>query len=196
MKKKISSLLMESSLLKKQMATSDCVQTEVAIRAIVDCLTSHHKILICGNGGSAADAQHFAAEFINRFKIDRNPFPAVALTTDASILTSISNDSGFDHVFEKQVQALGLEGDVLIVITTSDISFEKNGHSTNIALALHAARQQKIKTVGLVAQNSKKILQYLDVPLIVPSTTTPRIQEAHITLLHIICELAEQLLSK
>lgn len=184
--------LEEGANLRLKMADEMAADIEKAARMIIDCYRSGNKLMICGNGGSAADAQHFAAEMINRFKIDRAPLPAIALTTDPSVITSIGNDSGFDYVFEKQVRALGNQGDILIAITTSDISSEKNGHSANIFKALVAAREKGIKTIGFVSQKSKKILDYLDIPLIVPHQDTPRIQEAHIATIHIICEIAEK----
>ncbi len=192
MKERIEQFLKESAKVKTKMAVTMTSDIERAIDVVMDCLRSGHKILICGNGGSAADAQHFAAEFTNRYKIERPPLPAIALTTDSSALTSIGNDSGFDFVFDKQIHALGQPGDILFVLTTSDISLDKNGHSTNIARALITAREKKLHTIGLVSLKSKKILEYLDIALVVPHTDTPRIQEGHITLLHIICELAEQ----
>lgn len=184
--------LKEGADLRLKMANDMVADIEKATRMVIDCYQNGNKLLICGNGGSAADAQHFAAEMVNRFKIDRVPLPAISLTTDPSVITSIGNDSGFDYVFEKQVRALGNSGDILIVITTSDISPEKNGHSANIFNALVVAQKKGMKTMGFISQKSKKILDYLDMPLIIPHQDTPRIQEAHIAVIHIICEIAEK----
>lgn len=192
MEDEIKKYLRESAELKNKMADKLAGPLEESINMIRGCFKAGGKILICGNGGSAADAQHFAAELVNKFKIDRVPLPAIALTTDSSILTSIGNDSGFDYVYAKQVQAFGKEGDILIVITTSDITFDQNGHSTNIALSLKAGKEKKMKIIGLVSQKSQRILDFLDLALIVPHNETPRIQEGHITLLHIICEIVEK----
>jgi D-sedoheptulose 7-phosphate isomerase len=145
------------------------------------------KVMIMGNGGSAADAQHMAAEFVNRFKIERVPLPALSLCTDSSILTSIGNDYSFDQIFEKQVQALGLPGDVLIGISTS-------GNSPNILLALKAAREKGITTVALTGNQGGKMVEWSDHILIVPSKDTPTIQETHILAIHIICDLVDSFL--
>lgn len=192
MKEEISQFLTDSANLKKKMSEEMTDVIELCVNKVIECYKNGNKILVCGNGGSAADAQHFAAEFVNRFKIDRDPLPAIALTTDTSSLTAIGNDAGYDYVFEKQVKAHGDKEDLLFVITTSDISFEQNGHSTNIAKALVTAKEMNLITIGLVSEKSHDILKYLDYQLIVPHKDTPRIQEAHITLLHIICEIAER----
>jgi D-sedoheptulose 7-phosphate isomerase len=145
------------------------------------------KIMIMGNGGSAADAQHMAAEFVNRFKIERAPLPALSLCTDSSILTSIGNDYSFDQIFEKQVLALGLPGDLLIGISTS-------GHSPNILLALKAAREKGITTAALTGNQGGKMIDWSDHVLIVPSSDTPAIQETHILAIHLICDLVDTFL--
>lgn len=191
-KEEIKNALNESANLKKKVADSICENIEEVIKLVINCYKNNGKILICGNGGSAADAQHFASEFINKFKLEREPLPAIALTTDNSILTSVGNDAGFDYIFDKQIKALGNEGDILMVITTSDISMDKNGHSANIAKAILAGKEKGMKIIGLVSIKSKYILKYLDLALIVPHSDTPRIQEAHITILHIICEIVEK----
>jgi D-sedoheptulose 7-phosphate isomerase len=192
MQTQIKQFLNDSSNTMLQMAEGDVAEKlQQSIEAVVTCFKQHHKILICGNGGSAADAQHFAAEFVNRYKLQRPPLPAIALTTDSSILTSIGNDSSFDEVFSKQVEAFGEPGDLFFIMTTSDVSFAAHGHSANLGLALKAAREKNMKIIGLVSQKSRDILEHIDIPLIVPHRDTPRIQEAHITMLHIICELAE-----
>lgn len=190
--KDIAKKLIESGELKINMSKNIAEQVEEVVMMILDCLKKGNKLLLCGNGGSAADAQHIAAEFVNRFKIERQPWPAIALTTDTSIITAISNDAGYEFIFSKQVEAIGGKDDILIVITTSDISFEDSGHSANIAKAIEVAKKRGLKIIGLVSEKSKLILKFLDSVLIVPHSDTPRIQEAHITLLHIICELVEK----
>jgi D-sedoheptulose 7-phosphate isomerase len=143
-----------------------------------------NKLLIMGNGGSAADAQHMAAEFVNRFKIERAPLPALSLSTDTSILTAIGNDYSFDQVFEKQIQALGAAGDILLGISTS-------GNSPNIIRGFKAGRKKKIKTVALTGNQGGKLIAWADRSLIVPSSDTPHIQETHIFAIHILCELVD-----
>lgn len=163
---------------------------EHACTIIRDALKKGNKLFIFGNGGSAADSQHIAAEFINKFKLDREPLPAIALTTDSSILTAISNDSGYKHVFEKQIKALSKRGDVALAITTSDSTLD--GHSSNIALALQASHDRGVITIGFVSEKSKHILKMLDAHVAIPSSSTPRIQESHILVGHIICEIVEK----
>ena len=143
--------------------------------------------MLCGNGGSAADAQHIAAEFVNRFQIERSPLPALALTTDTSIITSISNDNSFDDIYSRQIEALGAEGDVLFAMSTS-------GRSRNILSALSTAKDRGIYIVGLMGAGGGEMLPLVDLALVVESNQTPRIQEAHILAGHIICELVERML--
>jgi D-sedoheptulose 7-phosphate isomerase len=150
-------------------------------------LTADRKLLLCGNGGSAADAQHIAAEFVNRYELERPPLPALALTTDTSILTSVGNDYSFDEAFSKQVKALGVEGDVLLALSTS-------GNSANVLKAVETARNKEIFTVGLTGRDGGKLADLVDISLIVKSHATPRIQEAHILAGHIICELVDYIL--
>ncbi|MBI3399663.1 MAG: D-sedoheptulose 7-phosphate isomerase [Deltaproteobacteria bacterium] len=154
---------------------------------IADAFKAGSKLLICGNGGSAADSQHLAAEFVNRFVIERPPLPAVALSTDASIITSIGNDYSFEQIFSKQIKAIGKEGDVLLVISTS-------GDSKNIIMAAKAARDMGIKTIGLTGKGGGKMAKIADILLNVDSNVTARVQEAHITAGHIICELVDNIL--
>jgi len=148
-------------------------------------LKMNKKIMLCGNGGSAADAQHLAAEFVNKFHIHRKALHAIALTTDTSIITAISNDSSFDYIFSRQIEAIGNEGDVLIVISTS-------GNSKNIKIASEIALKKNIITIGFLGNDGGKVKDYIDFPFIIPSKITPRIQEVHIILGHIICDLVEQ----
>jgi D-sedoheptulose 7-phosphate isomerase len=152
---------------------------------IVDALQSGKKILIMGNGGSAADAQHMAAEFVGRFLLERKALPAIALTTDTSIITAVGNDYGFDEIFKRQVEALARAGDVVIGISTS-------GHSNNVFHALTAANDMGCSTIGLLGREGGNIAGIVDVNLTVPVQETPRIQEAHLTIIHIICDLVER----
>lgn len=154
---------------------------------IASAFNADRKLLLCGNGGSAADAQHIAAEFINRFILERPSLPAMALTTDTSVITSIANDYSFDEVFSKQIKALGMEGDVLLAISTS-------GDSGNILNAVRAARQMDIYTVGLLGKGGGKASRMVDKALVVGSGETPRIQETHILAGHILCQLVDHIL--
>ena len=149
-------------------------------------IASGHKILIFGNGGSAADAQHIAAEFVNRFQIERPPLPAIALTTDTSIITSIGNDYHFDEIFARQVRALGKKDDIAVGISTS-------GNSKNVIKAINTAKDMEILTIGMTGSGGK-LAECADLVFSVESSTTARIQEAHITLGHILCELIEKIL--
>lgn len=184
--------------IEENLARSVQAQQEFAVQALdeiirlvgwlVDTFRSGGKLLVFGNGGSAADAQHMAAEFVNRFKINRRPLPAIALTTDTSILTSIGNDFSFDEIFVKQVQALGKEGDLVLGISTS-------GNSPNVVKAVAAAREMKLRTAvltGGTGQPGGKLGGIADLVLNVPSDSTPHIQEAHLWVEHIICELVEK----
>ena len=156
-------------------------------RAMALTLTEGGKILFCGNGGSAADSQHLAAEFVNRFKLERPPLPAIALTTDSSILTAIANDYGFDLVFVKQVQALGLSGDVLVGISTS-------GTSRNVIAALREAKARGLATVGLCGAMTGEMEPLCDHILSVPSKDTAVIQEVHIAAGHMLCHVVDHFL--
>jgi D-sedoheptulose 7-phosphate isomerase len=155
-----------------------------AISAIVASLTSGGKVLACGNGGSAADAQHFSAEFVGRFERERPELAAIALTTDTSILTAVGNDYAFDAVFSRQVRALGQPGDVLLAITTS-------GNSSNILAAVEAAHARDMVVIGMTGRDGGKMghmLRETDVHICVPHPRTARIQEVHILALHCICD--------
>ncbi|MEA2040827.1 MAG: D-sedoheptulose 7-phosphate isomerase [Thermodesulfobacteriota bacterium] len=149
--------------------------------------TGDRKLMLCGNGGSAADAQHIAAEFINRYTLERPPLPAMALTTDTSVITSIGNDYSFNDIFSKQVKALGAEGDILLAISTS-------GNSENILAAVKDARSQGMYTAGLVGNDGGDLASLVDLSFIVKSDVTPRIQEAHILAGHILCHLVDHIL--
>jgi D-sedoheptulose 7-phosphate isomerase len=154
------------------------------IKLISHAFEAGNKLFLFGNGGSAADAQHLAAELVNRYVMDRPPLPAIALTTDTSILTSISNDFSFNEIFAKQLKALGKEGDVAFGISTS-------GNSSNIIKAFEVAKEMRMKTVALTGNDGGAIAKMAEISLIVPSTSTPRIQEVHILVGHILCEMVE-----
>ena len=145
------------------------------------------KLMICGNGGSAADAQHLAAEFVNRFQSERPPLPALALTTDTSIITSVANDYRYEEVFSKQIKALGFKGDILLGLSTS-------GKSGNILSAIRTARERGLYTAGFIGGDGGEMLKLVDLALVVENSQTPRIQEAHIMAGHLVCELVEHIL--
>jgi D-sedoheptulose 7-phosphate isomerase len=151
---------------------------------LASALAAGNKILIAGNGGSAADAQHFAAELVGRFLMERRGLPALALTTDSSILTAVANDYGFERIFSRQVEALASPGDVVIGISTS-------GNSANILAALATARQSGCTTIGLLGRDGGAIAACVDLPLIVGCSETPHIQEMHVTIIHLLCKLIE-----
>ncbi|OSI07034.1 phosphoheptose isomerase [Neisseria animaloris] len=164
--------------------------TAQAAELMLQCLMNDGKILACGNGGSAADAQHFAAEMTGRFEKERMELAAVALTTDTSALTAIGNDYGFDHVFSKQVRALGRAGDILIGISTS-------GNSANVIEAIHAAHERDMHVIALTGRDGGKIAALLkdsDILLNVPHRRTARIQEVHILLIHALCDCIDSML--
>ena len=177
----------ESILTKEEFFKQNLQPIIQSAEVIADAFKADRKLLICGNGGSAADAQHIAAEFVNRFMIERPPLPALALSTDTSIITSIGNDYSFDQIFSKQVKAIGREGDVLLAISTS-------GESKNVITAVKVARDMGIKTIGLTGKGGGKMAKMVDILLNVDSDVTPRIQEVHITAGHIICDLIDHIL--
>lgn len=154
-------------------------------QVIIQSLRDHKKILFFGNGGSATDASHLAAELVNRFEVDRRALPAIALTTDASIITSISNDSDFEEIFSRQIEALGRPGDVAIGISTS-------GNSKNVLRGIEAARRLDLVTIGFTGGDGGKLASMVAHAFVVPSTETSRIQETHITLGHVLCGLVEE----
>lgn len=157
---------------------------DAVVELVVQALAKGNKLLFAGNGGSAADCQHMAGEFVCRFMFDRNPLPAVALTTDTSILTAIANDYGYEQAFSRQVQGLAKAGDVLFAYSTS-------GNSPNIVKALQVARELQVATVGLTGASEGRMTHYCDQLLQVPSSCVPRIQEGHLLMGHTICELVE-----
>ena len=154
---------------------------------IASAFNDDRKLMICGNGGSAADAQHIAGEFVNRLLLERPPLPAIALTTDTSVLTSIGNDYSFEEIFSKQVKAIGMEGDVLLALSTS-------GNSPNVAAAVKAARNLGIYTGLLTGNRGGELASQVDLAMIVNHTIAPRIQETHIFAGHIICQLVDHIL--
>lgn len=154
------------------------------VELIVEAFHEGNKVMLFGNGGSAADAQHIAAEFVNRFMIERPPLPAMALTTDTSVITSIGNDYNYDQVFLKQIKALGKEGDIAWGISTS-------GNSPNVLKALKEAKKMGLRTIGMTGKDGGKMAKMVDYLLNVESDVTARIQETHITLSHVICELVD-----
>lgn len=165
-------------------------QVAHGIVAMTDCLRAGGKVMACGNGGSAADAQHFAAELIGRFERERQELAAIALTTDTSILTAVGNDYSYDEIFAKQVRGLGKKGDILIGISTS-------GNSKNVVNAIEAAKKMGIKIIALTGNGGGKIASLLDaddIHLCAPSTRTARIQETHLVLLHALCDGVDHLL--
>ena len=165
-------------------------QVARGIVAMTDCLRSGGKVMACGNGGSAADAQHFAAELIGRFERERQELAAIALTTDTSILTAVGNDYSYDEIFSKQVRGLGKKGDILIGISTS-------GNSKNVVKAIESAKKMGIKIIALTGNGGGKIASLLDgddIHLCAPSTRTARIQETHLVLLHALCDGVDHLL--
>ncbi len=164
-------------------------QVAKAADVIEESLRAGNKLLVCGNGGSAADASHFATEFVVRFTKDRPAYPAICLSGDGGVLTAAGNDYGFDEVFARQVAAFGLQGDVLICLTTS-------GKSRNVERALEEAKAHKLKTIAFLGRDGGSTIGMADVDLLVRSDSTARIQEAHQLLLHVLCETIESRLGK
>jgi D-sedoheptulose 7-phosphate isomerase len=185
----IITIFRESADTKVRFAESNADKIAEVIQVVTKALQNGKKLLIFGNGGSAADAQHIAAEFVNRYMVQRGPLPAIALTTDTSILTSISNDSRFDEVFARQLAALGQEGDIAWGITTS-------GTSPNIVRAFETAHELGLVTLGFTGNDGGKVAALADYTLNVESTCTPRIQETHLALAHVVCELVEKRIGK
>ena len=181
------SLLSSAKSIEKAVTLSEVI--EKAIIEIINCLENGKKILIFGNGGSAADAQHIASELISKFKRDRQSLPAIALTTDTSIITSIGNDFSFDDIFSRQCESLVSEGDVVLGISTS-------GNSVNVKKALIESKKRKAKTIALLGNNGGIIKEHADIPIIVKSSSTSNIQEVHRVIYHIICEFTESRFDK
>lgn len=180
--------MIEESAKTKRLVIELAPQIENAAKLVINALKNGKKIILAGNGGSASQASHIAAEFVGRYKIERKGLPAIALTADLAAITSIGNDYGFDAVFWRQLEALGNEGDVFIALSTS-------GNSKNLINAVEKAKELNVHTIGLLGKNGGKMASTSSVEIIIPSDNTPRIQEAHLMILHIICELAEKELS-
>ena len=178
-------LLIDGSNILRQTAWKLRNSLVTAADMIVGALRSNHKLLVCGNGGSAADAQHFAAELVGRYRADRQALPAIALTVDTSILTAVANDYGFDEVFSRQIEALGTAGDVLLAISTS-------GRSANVLNAVETAKRLGMRTIGLSGSDDSPLSQRVELSLQVASTETSLIQQSHIAVLHGICGLVEK----
>ena len=177
------------SALKEHLCVFDSIRNiaadiEACAQKLVAVLTGGGRVFICGNGGSAADSQHFAAELSGRFEIERRGYPAIALTTDTSALTAIGNDYGFDSIFARQLEAHAQAGDLLIAISTS-------GNSANVLRAVESARKNGIFSIGLLGRDGGALADVVDKALIIDAEKTTRIQEAHIFILHVLCELFE-----
>jgi len=184
-KKKIQSLLENSITVKQEVLKKHSGLIEKIAQAMIDCYKNNKKVVLFGNGGSAADSQHIACELVGRFKKDREPLPAIALTTDTSLLTALANDYSFDYVFARQVEALVEKDDVVIAITTS-------GNSPNVIKGVESAIKKGARVVVLTGSDGGKVKNMVEDVLIVPSSDTPNIQEAHITIGHILCRLIEE----
>jgi D-sedoheptulose 7-phosphate isomerase len=177
--------LKESANLKLVIADRLPDTIAAAAEKIIETYKNGGKLLLAGNGGSAADAQHIAAEMVGHFQKERPGLPAIALTVNTSIITALANDGSYDKVFNRQIETLAAAGDTLIVFTTS-------GNSPNIVEAAKTARARGLTTIGLLGNNGGKLKNIVDIAIIVPSDSTPRIQEAHITIGHVICRLVEE----
>lgn len=187
MREKIIQDIRASISTKELLLSSQLDEIEKTVALTLDCLRSGHKLLFCGNGGSAADSQHLAAEFVGRYERERRSLPAIALTTDTSILTAIGNDYAYDRVFERQVEGLAQKGDVLFGISTS-------GNSKNVILAVKKAREMGVKIIVFTGGSGGELKNLADVAIVVPSKKTARIQESHILVGHIVCERVDELL--
>jgi len=179
------SKIIDESIQTKELLKQLISNIEAVVNMVLKTLQNGRKILLCGNGGSAADAQHIACELVAKLQKKRKSLPAIALTTNTSLLTAISNDASFEEVFARQIEGLGKSGDTLIAISTS-------GKSPNVLKAVETAKSMEINTIGLTGMNGDKLVQQVDLNIKVPSSNTQRIQEAHILIGHIICEMVEQ----
>ncbi len=185
---RVEQIFADSIEVKTRSATELPEMIATAASLVADCLINGHKIISCGNGGSAADAQHFSAEMLNRFEMERPALPAIALTTDTSTLTSIANDYHYNEIFSKQVRALGQSGDILLAITTS-------GGSPNIIKAIEAAHERDVSVLLLTGKDggeAANMLEEGDIELRVPSQITARIQEVHLLIIHCLCDLVDR----
>ncbi len=187
MRDRIKDIILESISVKEELLRSCLTEIVEITQLAIDCLKKGGKVILFGNGGSASDSQHIAAELVGRFKRDRAGLPAIALTVNTSILTAVANDYGFDVVFAKQIEALAQKNDLAIGISTS-------GKAKNVACAIKQAKKMGVKTVALSGGDGGELAKLADLALLVPSTVTARIQEAHITIGHAICDIVEQTL--
>ena len=190
MKARVLSTFADSAAIKQQFAHEHADRIVQVVTLMATAFREGHKILLFGNGGSATDAAHIAAEFVGRYKRERDPLPAIALATDIAAITCIANDYGFEELFARQVRAHGRKGDVAIAISTS-------GRSQNVILGIEAAREAGLTTVALTGGDGGNLAPIVDIAIVVPSTTTARIQECHITIGHVLCEYVDsKLLAK
>ena len=187
MKDKIIKAFNDSVLVKQKFVKENVNLIVEVSKVVANSFAQGRKLLIFGNGGSASDASHIAAEFINRFKLERPALPAIALNTDMAVLTSISNDYAYENIFVRQLKALGQEGDIALGITTS-------GTSGNVLKALEEAKHKNLKTIAFTGVSNEKLDSICDYVFSVPTTDTPRVQETHITLAHVLCEMVEDIL--
>ncbi|MFA5093536.1 MAG: D-sedoheptulose 7-phosphate isomerase [Candidatus Omnitrophota bacterium] len=185
MRERIKDILLESIQVKEEVLRNQIDSIYQIVALMIECLKKDGKVIVFGNGGSASDSQHIAAELVGRFKKDRSALAGIALTTNTSIITSLANDYGYDVIFARQVEALGKKNDVVLGISTS-------GKAKSVALGIKQAKKMGIKTVALSGGDGGEIIKLADVSLVVPSKVTARIQEAHITIAHILCEMIEQ----
>lgn len=185
MRDRIKDIFLESIQVKEELMRTTIKQIMEISELTIDCLKKDGKVILFGNGGSASDSQHIAAELVGKFKKDRSPLAAIALTTNTSIITSLANDYGYEIIFARQIEALAGKNDVVIGISTS-------GKAKNVASGIKQAKKMGIKTVALTGGDGGELAKLADISLVVPSSVTARIQEAHITIGHIICELVEQ----
>src|SRR5919202_177433 len=186
MQQRIASIVSNSIEVKRHFFAKHEEEVEGAAHILAEAFRAGRKLLVCGNGGSAADAQHIAGEFVNQFLLkDRRALPALALTTDGGVLTCVANDTGFERVFARQVEAFGSDGDVLLAITTS-------GNSPNVVAAAEAARARGMKVVGLLGRDGGRVRELCDLALVVDSDDTQRIQETHNLIGHVLCDLVER----
>ena len=187
MREKIINVFKESIAVKEKFLDEN-IETIVEVSVLLaDTFSKGNKLLLFGNGGSASDASHIAAEFVNRFKMERPAFPAIALNTDTAVLTSIANDYDYNNIFERQLKALAQTGDAVIAISTS-------GNSPNVIKAVKAAKTKKLDTIAFTGAKGDKLAALTDYVFAVPSDNTPRVQETHITLGHVLCQMVEEII--
>jgi D-sedoheptulose 7-phosphate isomerase len=184
----IDAVLLGVQSVAEQLRSDSALAISRAAELVHSAITSGNKILACGNGGSAAEAQHFVAELVGRFLTEREPLAGIALTVDTSVLTAVGNDYGYDEVFARQVRALGNAGDVLLALSTS-------GRSPNVLAALKQANERGLTTIALVGKESNADLDACDLVIAIPDQSTPRVQEMHLVILHLICELVDNALA-